>query len=149
VFQATPHAGYHARGNYDKMFSKVEGKLWIDKSDFGWIKVEAQVTQPFSMGLFVARVQRGSHITIPTACVGKPESAWFEHQSSRQNWSQTRGRTTNIRVDYSAYVERSKQASSTKPISFFSPSPLNQICYERGHKSALSPTGGDTNGRRH
>jgi hypothetical protein len=21
-----------------KMFSKVEGKLWMDKSDFGWIK---------------------------------------------------------------------------------------------------------------
>ena len=20
------------------MFSKVEGKLWVDKSDFGWIK---------------------------------------------------------------------------------------------------------------
>jgi hypothetical protein len=29
------------------------------------------------------------------------------------------GRTTNIRVDCSAYVERSKQASSTSPISFF------------------------------
>jgi hypothetical protein len=70
VFQATPHPGYHARGNYDKMFSKVEGKLWIDKSDFGWIKVEAQVTQPFSMGLFVARVQRGSHITLEQTNVG-------------------------------------------------------------------------------
>src|SRR5258708_4513898 len=43
--------------------------------------------------------------------------------------AQPRGRT-NIRVDYSAYVERSKQASSTRPISFFSPTPLKQICYE-------------------
>jgi hypothetical protein len=56
VFQATPPPGYHARGKYGKMFSKVEGKLWVDKSDFGWIKVEGQVTQSFSMGLFVARV---------------------------------------------------------------------------------------------
>jgi hypothetical protein len=37
--------------------SKLQGKLWIDKSDFGWIKVEGQVTQSFSLGLFVASVQ--------------------------------------------------------------------------------------------
>jgi hypothetical protein len=74
VLQATPHPGYHARGKYGKMFSKVEGKLWIDKSDFGWIKVEGQVTQSFSMGLFVARVQRGSHIILEQKNVG--DAVW-------------------------------------------------------------------------
>ena len=48
----------------------MEGKLWVDKQDFGWIKVEGQVTQAFSMGLFVARVQRGTHITLGETCVG-------------------------------------------------------------------------------
>ena len=70
VLQATPHPGYHAHGKYGKMFSKVEGKLWVDKEDFGWIKVDGQVTQSFSMGLFVARVQRGSHIILEEASVG-------------------------------------------------------------------------------
>jgi len=70
VFQATPHAGYRPRGKYGKMLSKVEGKLWVDKKDFGWIKVDGQVTQSFSMGLFVARVQRGSHIILEQKCVG-------------------------------------------------------------------------------
>jgi hypothetical protein len=70
VLQVTPHLGYHARGKYGKMFSKVEGKLWVDKQDFGWIKVDGQVTQSFSMGLFVARVQRGSHIILEQTCVG-------------------------------------------------------------------------------
>lgn len=64
VLQATPHPGYRAHGKYGKMFSKVEGKLWVDKEDLGWIKVDAQVIQPFSMGFFLARVQRGSHITM-------------------------------------------------------------------------------------
>ena len=45
----------------------------------------------------------------------------FQDHSSSQNWSQVRVRTTNIHVDYSGYVERTKQASSTGPISFFSP----------------------------
>jgi hypothetical protein len=74
VLQVTPHAGYHARGQYGKIFSKVEGKLWIDKSDFGWIKVEGQVTQSFSIGLFVARVQRGSRLVLEQTNVG--DAVW-------------------------------------------------------------------------
>jgi hypothetical protein len=70
VLQATPHPGYQATGKYGKMFSKVAGRLWVDKQDFGWIKVDGEVTQSFSMGLFVARVQRGSHILLNESCVG-------------------------------------------------------------------------------
>jgi hypothetical protein len=64
VLRATPRAGYRAHGKYGKMMSKVEGKLWVDKQDFGWIKVDGKVTQPFSMGLFLARVLGGSQITM-------------------------------------------------------------------------------------
>jgi hypothetical protein len=64
VLRATPHPGYHPQGKYGKMFAKVEGKLWVDKRDLGWIKVDGQVIQPFSMGLFLARVLRGSQIKM-------------------------------------------------------------------------------------
>jgi hypothetical protein len=74
ILQATPHPGYHAHGKYGKMFSKVEGKLWIDAQDFGWVKVDGRVTQSFSMGLFVARVQAGSHIVLEQTCVG--DAVW-------------------------------------------------------------------------
>jgi hypothetical protein len=74
VLQATPHLGYHAHGKYSKMFSKVEGKLWVDKQDFGWMKVDGRVTQSFSMGLFVARVERGAHIILEQTCVG--DAVW-------------------------------------------------------------------------
>ena len=74
VLQATPHPGYHAHGKYGKMFSRVEGKLWVDKQDFGWIKVDGQVTQSFSMGLILARVERGSHIILEQTCVG--DAVW-------------------------------------------------------------------------
>jgi hypothetical protein len=74
VLKAMPHPGYHAHGKYGKMFSKVEGKLWVDMQDFGWVKVDGEVTQSFSMGLFVARVQRGSHIILEQTCVG--DAVW-------------------------------------------------------------------------
>jgi hypothetical protein len=67
VLEATPRPGYHPQGKYGKMFSKVTGKLWVDKQDLGWIKVDGQVTQPFSMGLFLVRLLRGSEIKMEQA----------------------------------------------------------------------------------
>jgi hypothetical protein len=64
ALHATPHPGYQARGRYGKLLSKVDGKLWIDTQDFVWIKVDGQVIQPFSMGLFLVRLLRGSQITV-------------------------------------------------------------------------------------
>ena len=64
VLQATPHPGYQAQGKYGKMLAKVEGKLWVDKQDLGWIKADGQVIQPLSLGLFLVRVLRGSHVTM-------------------------------------------------------------------------------------
>jgi hypothetical protein len=64
VIQATPHPGYHGQGKYGSMFPKVAGKLWVDKQDLGWIKVEGQVIHPFSMGLFLVRLLRGSQINM-------------------------------------------------------------------------------------
>jgi len=70
VLQALPHPGYRPHGKYGKLFSKVEGKLWVDKLDFGWIRVDGEVTQSFSIGFLVARVQRGSHIIMEQTSVG-------------------------------------------------------------------------------
>jgi hypothetical protein len=82
VLQATPHPGYRAQGTYGKMFSKLEGKLWVDKQDLGWIKADGQVIQPFSLGLFLVRVLRGSHITMEQTRVG--EGTWVpEHVEIR------------------------------------------------------------------
>jgi hypothetical protein len=74
VLQARPRPSYHPHGKYGKLFSKVEGKLWVDKQDFGWVKVDGEVTQSFSIGLLVARVQRGSHIVMEQTCVG--DAVW-------------------------------------------------------------------------
>ena len=70
VLEVKPRPGYTAHGKYGKFLAKVGGTLWIDKQDYGWIKLDGQVTQAFLMGLFVARVQRGSHILMEQMPVG-------------------------------------------------------------------------------
>ena len=64
VLQATPRPSYEPHGKYGRIFSKVEGRLWVDKQDLGWVKIEGRVIQPFSLGVFLARVQRGSQIEM-------------------------------------------------------------------------------------
>lgn len=64
VLQASPRPGYQPHGKFGRIFSKVEGRVWVDKQDLGWVKIEGQVIQPFSLGVFLARVQRGSHIAM-------------------------------------------------------------------------------------
>ncbi len=62
MLDVTPRPGYAPRNKRAKMFSKVAGKLWVDKQDFGWPKANGGVIEPFFMGFLVARVQKGSQI---------------------------------------------------------------------------------------
>jgi hypothetical protein len=74
VIEVSPHPGFRASGKYAKVFNKVEGKIWVDKQDYGWIKLDGEITQPFSMGLFIARVQSGSRVVLEQTCVG--DAVW-------------------------------------------------------------------------
>jgi hypothetical protein len=64
IFEAAAKPGYQSHTKYGRMFSKAQGKLWIDKQDLGWVKVDATVTDSLYMGFFLARVQPGSHIAF-------------------------------------------------------------------------------------
>ena len=69
-FTRHPSPAIKARGPYGKMFSKVAGKLWVDKQELGWVKVDGHVMAPFSMGGFLVRLLRGSQITMEQMRVG-------------------------------------------------------------------------------
>ena len=59
---ATPRPGYH--GKFGGIFRNVDGRLWIDEQDYEWTKVEAEVLDNFSLGWFLARVNKGTHISF-------------------------------------------------------------------------------------
>jgi len=70
ILDVTPRPGYAPRNKRARMFSKVAGKLWVDKQDFGWPKADGRVIEPFFMGFLVARVQKGSQIEFTQTRVG-------------------------------------------------------------------------------
>ena len=75
VVEAKPNLAYHARSKYGKMFSKVEGKIWVDKQDYGWVKVDAKVIEPVAFGLILARVQPGTHVIFEQVRVA--DGSWM------------------------------------------------------------------------
>lgn len=67
---ATPRSGYH--GELQGILRNLEGELWIDKKDYSWVRFEADVLKPFSMGWFLARVGAGTHLSYELMPVGTP-----------------------------------------------------------------------------
>jgi hypothetical protein len=67
---ARPRVGY--RGELRGILHNVEGTLWIDKQDYSWVRFEADVLNPFSLGWFLARVAEGAHLSYELMPVGTP-----------------------------------------------------------------------------
>lgn len=67
---AKPRSVYH--GELSGILRNLEGTLWIDKQDYSWVKFEADVLRPFSIGWFLARVAEGTHLLYELMPVGTP-----------------------------------------------------------------------------
>jgi hypothetical protein len=64
VVQLTPKPGYVPQAKNARMFSAIEGKLWIDEQDLRWTKAVADVIDTISIGWVLARIGSGAHITL-------------------------------------------------------------------------------------
>jgi hypothetical protein len=69
VLRATPRPGYQPPNMETQALTGMQGRLWIDKSTFQWVKVEAEVTHPVSIEGFLAEVEPGTHFELEKAPV--------------------------------------------------------------------------------
>src|SRR5262249_26846242 len=60
--EATPRAGY--KGKYANLLKNLRGKMWIDKTDFHWVRAEAEALDTVSFGLFLARIAKGARVSF-------------------------------------------------------------------------------------
>jgi hypothetical protein len=77
VVTLTPKPGFVPKTSHADLLKHIEGKLWIDKQDLQWAKAEAHIIDTISIGLILARIAPGAHITLdmtrvsPTLWVAK------------------------------------------------------------------------------
>jgi len=64
VIDANPLPGYKPRLKDAKILPKVRMRLWIDKVEQQWVKIDIECIDTFSIGLFLARVNKGSTIHV-------------------------------------------------------------------------------------
>ena len=64
VIDANPRLDYTAHSGEAKVFAKFRGKLWIDKADYEWVKIDMVSIDTVSFGLFIARLAKGAHLTV-------------------------------------------------------------------------------------
>ncbi len=62
VIEGTPHPGYHPHTRDAFLFPKVKGRIWIDKQDYHWVKIEGEVIDTVSLGALLLRLHKGSHL---------------------------------------------------------------------------------------
>jgi len=62
VIAAEPRPGFEPRRKEARILSKIRGKIWIDAMENQWIKLDAEVIDTISFGLFLARLHKGTHI---------------------------------------------------------------------------------------
>jgi hypothetical protein len=64
VVSGVPKPGYHAKSREGAALSKMKGKMWIEKADYQWVRLEAETTGTISIGLFLARMNPGAKLVV-------------------------------------------------------------------------------------
>ena len=69
VIDAAPKPGYHPKSPSTAFFPKIKLRLWIDKKDYQWVKVDIESLDTISFGGFLIRLAKGTRLTIESARV--------------------------------------------------------------------------------
>lgn len=59
-YRMEPNPAYHATNRSTSIFSRVKGFVWIDEPSHQLARVEGEVTDDISLGMFLAKVYKGS-----------------------------------------------------------------------------------------
>ena len=60
VITADPRTDYKPKDRRARLITKLRGKIWIDKGEYQWVKVEAEAIGALSFGLGLVRIEPGA-----------------------------------------------------------------------------------------
>ena len=62
VIAAEPRPGFEPHRKEARFLPKIHGHIWIDAAENQWVKLDVEVIDTISFGLFLARLHKGTHI---------------------------------------------------------------------------------------
>lgn len=78
VIDATPRPDYEPRNSKAAMLKKFRGRMWIDQQEYQWVRMDGEVIDTVSWGLFLARLAKGSKIFFEQVRVN--DEVWMPKQ---------------------------------------------------------------------
>ena len=75
VIDGEPRPGFEPKRKEAKILPKFRFRVWIDRAENQWVKLDAQCIDTVSFGLFIARIHKGSRIVIDTTRVN--DEVWL------------------------------------------------------------------------
>ena len=75
VIDGEPRPGFEPKRKEAKILPKFRFRLWIDRTEKQWVKLDAQCIDTVSFGLFLARIHKGSRIVIDTTRIN--DEVWL------------------------------------------------------------------------
>ncbi len=115
LIQMTPRAGFVPTASHAGMLGHFEGKLWIDKEDYQWIKADARAIDTVSIGWIVARIGPGAHFTFEQARVAN--GLWMPTRltvTGLVHVMMVYGKSVNEEVVYSGYHREKQLQAGTR-----------------------------------
>ncbi len=64
VLEGEPRPGYEPKQRGAKILSKFKGRVWIDKSEAQWVKLDITAIDTISVGFVLARIHKGTHVLV-------------------------------------------------------------------------------------
>ena len=64
VLEGEPRTGYEPKHREAKILTKFKGRVWIDKADVQWVKLDLTAIDTISFGVVLARIHKGAHVVI-------------------------------------------------------------------------------------
>ena len=64
VLEGEPRRGYEPKQRYANMLNKFKGRVWIDKAEAQWVKLDIAAIDTVAVGWVLARVHKGTHFVI-------------------------------------------------------------------------------------
>lgn len=94
VIEAIPLPSYKAPNKRAEFLKKIQAKLWISKSDYGWMKVDAETIDKASMGWILVRLNKGAKLELTQRKVN--DEVWLM-ESTKIRFDAKIGLIKNIR----------------------------------------------------
>jgi hypothetical protein len=70
VLKAMPNPAYHPPVEKARALIGMQGRMWVDKVHYHWVKIQAQVTRPVAFGFLFARVKPGTRFELEQTPIG-------------------------------------------------------------------------------